>query len=147
MNPVWTVRVGLARDRSASVRARSHGLVVGQPLDFGASAAGASALEVFLGAVGSDVLLRFCDLCERRRIPVDQAEVRIDGRLGNALVALGVVGEEGDPGLAEVAVAAAVASPSPEEEIRAVWEAALARSPLFVTLERSTTLRPTLQIL
>ncbi len=143
----WTVRVGLARDGSANVRTRAHGLVLGQSIDFGASTPGASALEVLLGALGADILLRFSDLCDRRRLPLDQAEARVDGSLGNELFALGVVGEEGDPGLAEASVVLSIASPATAEELHCVWQEVLARSPLVATLRKSATLSLELQML
>lgn len=147
MNLAWTVRVGLARDGSARVRTRMHGLAIGQPLDFGASSPSASALEALLGALGADVLLRFRDLCERRRLPIDQAEVRVDGQLGNALVALGVVGEEGDPALAQASVTLSVASPAEQNQLENVWQEVLARSPLVATLRKSASLSLELQML
>ena len=147
MNLAWTVRVGLARDGTANIRTRSHSLVVGQSIDFGATLPGASAVEVLLGALGSDVLVRFRDLCDRRRYPLDQVEARVEGRLGNALYALGVVGEEGDPALTEASVTLAVVSPATEEALRSVWQEVLNRSPLVATLRKSTTLTLDLQLL
>jgi hypothetical protein len=147
MNPSWTVRVGLARDGSAGVRARTHAFAVGQPLDFGGAAPAASALEALLGSLGADLLLRFRDLCARRRLPLDQAEVRVEGQLGNALVTLAVVGEEGDPGLARAAATLSVASPADPEALQAAWTEVLRRSPLVATLGRAAPLDLRIQLL
>lgn len=147
MNPTWTVRVGRTPNGIASVRTKAHGLEIGQALDFGAKAPAPSALETFLGAFGADLLLRFSDRCERARLPIDQIEARVDGTLGNALVALGVIGEEGEPGLATATVVLTVASPSSESELRAVWDDVLARSPLIATLNRATHLTCEMRLL
>ncbi|MBV6458863.1 MAG: hypothetical protein HONBIEJF_02002 [Fimbriimonadaceae bacterium] len=147
MNPAWTVRVSSTRDGSAGVRARKHGFAIGQPLDFGGDAAGPSALEALLGALGADLLLRFRDLCDRRRLPLDQCEARVDGRLGNAMVALGVIGEEGDPALTQASVTLSIASPAAESALQSVWQQVLAASPLVATLRKSTDLDLDLQLL
>lgn len=147
MNPGWTVRVSSTREGSASIRARQHSFAVGQPLDFGAASAGTSALEALLGALGADVLLRFQDLCERRRLPLDQCEARVDGRLGNALVALGVIGEEGDPALDSASVTLSIASPATSDELRSVWQHVLTVSPLVATLRKCAELDLNLQLL
>lgn len=143
----WTVRASLARDGSATIRCRSHGLTVGQPLDFGATAPGTSALELLLAALASDLVLRFHDLCERRRLPLDQLEARVQGLLGNELVALGVVGETGDPALAEANVTLSVASPADPGALRGVWDDVLARSPVLATLRKGAALTLDLQLL
>lgn len=140
MNPTWTVRVGRTPQETASVRTKSHGLEIGQALDFGAKAPATSALEAFLGALGADLLLRFADRCDRARLPIDQIEARVEGALGNALVALGVVGEEGEPGLESVTVVLTVASPGADDDLRGIWSDVLARSPLVATLRRATDL-------
>lgn len=140
MSPTWTVRVGRTPHQTASVRTKAHGFEVGQPLDFGAKSLAGSALEAFLGALGADLLLRFLDQCDRRRLIVDQIEARVDGTLENALVALGVVGEEGEPGLASTCVVLNVASPSPADQLQQAWADVLTRSPLATTVARATRL-------
>lgn len=147
MNPSWTVRASLAADGTATVRTRSHSLKVGQALDFGAASQGTSSLELLLGALCADVLLRFRDLCDRKRVALDQAEIRVSGQLGNALVALSVVGEEGDPGLSSATVLLSVASPAAEALLQDVWQEVLARSPIVATLRKCAHLTLDLQIL
>lgn len=146
MNPSWTVRVGRTRLGPARVRARAHGFDISQPLDFGAKAEAPSAIEALLGALGADVVLRFSDLCERRRLPLDQIEAKVDGTLGNALFALGVVGEEGDPGLAKATLRLTIASPASSDALHDAWDEVLRRSPLVATLARATCLSHELKI-
>lgn len=147
LNASWTVRVGRTRLAPVRVRTRAHGFDVAQSLDFGAKAEATSALEAFLGSLGADVVLQFTDLCDRRRLLLDQIEAKVEGRLGNALVALGVVGEEGDPGLSDVRLTVLLASPADPDDLRAAWDEALRRSPLVATLGRSVTLTCELKLL
>jgi hypothetical protein len=147
MNPTWIVRVGRTRPQTFTVRTRAHGFDVGPSLDFGATNAAPAALEAFLGTVAADLLSHFTDLCHRRRLPIDQIEARIDGTLGNALVALNVVGETGDPGLESIVISVSVTSPSKDSLLRAAWDEALLRAPLLVTLRRATSLTTELRIL
>jgi hypothetical protein len=100
-----------------------------------------------LGALGSDILLRFQDLCDRRRLPIDQVEARITGSLGNPLFALGVVGENGDPALSQASVLLSVASPAVPDDLEAVWQEVLKRSPLVATLKKCATLHLQMQLL
>jgi uncharacterized OsmC-like protein len=147
LNQTWTTRVGSTREGTAIVRARAHSFAIGQPLDFGGEAAGASALEALLGALGADMLLRFRDLCDRRRLPIDQIEARVTGQLQNALFALGVVGEEGEPSLSEASVTLSVASPATPEALQSVWNEVLKRSPLVATLRSGANLNLKMQLL
>jgi hypothetical protein len=147
MNPTWIVRVGRTRPQLFTVRTRAHGFDVGPSLDFGATNAAPAALEAFLGTIASDLLSHFTDFCHRRRLPIDQIEARIDGTLGNALVALNVVGETGDPGLESVVLSVSVTSPADEASLRNAWDDALLRSPLLVTLRRATSVQTELRIL
>lgn len=147
MNPRWTVRVGRSQAKIAHVRTRAHGFDVGQPLDFGAKSDATSALECMLGALGADLLLRFSERCERSLIPLDEAEVRVDGTLGNALMALGVVGENGNPGLEQIVLKLSVTSPETPNALRAVWDSVQEQSPLVATLQRACALDLQLEIL
>lgn len=131
---VWTARVTAeARDR-ASVYARRHRFDVGKPLDFDAESESVSALEYVLGALGADVLNGLRAAARRRHLDLDGAEATVEGRLDNPLVHLGVVGEDGHPGIAEARVKVYASSPDPEEAVRAAWTDALERSPLVHTL-------------
>jgi hypothetical protein len=147
LNHTWTTRVGSTREGTAIVRTRAHSFVVGQALDFGATSPGTSALEVLLGALGADIVLRFSELSERRRLPIDQIEARVIGQLQNELFALGVVGEEGEPSLSEAIVTLSVASPATSEALQSVWMEVLKRSPLVATLRKAATLNLEMQLL
>lgn len=147
MNSRWTVRVGLSQDATALIRTRSHGVAVGQPLDFGATAPAPSSFELMLGALGSDLVLRFADRCRRMRLPLDECEARVESGLDNELVTLGVRGETGSPAASSFAVRVSVTSPAPSHSLQLAWDDVLAQSPLVATLQRACPLSLQLEIL
>jgi hypothetical protein len=77
---------------------------------------------------------------------VHDAELRLEARLGNPLVVLGVVGEAGSPALAAVAGTLFVGSDGGEAQIHALWDRACMRAPVFATLMHSASIHITLRI-
>jgi OsmC-like protein len=132
---VWRARVTAEAPDRSSVYTRRHRFVVGKPLDFDAESEAVSAIEYALGALCADVVSGLCAAAKRRRVHLDGAEGTVEGRLDNPLVHLGVVGEEGHPGISSVLVKVYASSPDPEEDVRDAWEEALERSPLVRTLQ------------
>ena len=59
---------------------------------------------------------------------------------------LGVIGEEGHPGLETVRVKVYVSSAAPEEEIQRVWNEMLEKSPLARTFQSVINLELDLQV-
>lgn len=143
---VWRTRVSPEGPRRASVYARKHSFLVGAPLDFDQEGDTVSALEYLLGALGADVLNGFRAEAERRRLPLDQVEVKVEGRLDNPLTYLNVVGETGHPGLSHASVMVYASSPAPEQSLREAWAESLDRSPLVCTLRPSVALALDLRI-
>lgn len=131
---VWTARVTAQAGDRASVYVRRHRFDVGEPLEFDAESDSVSALEYALGALGADVLNGLRRAARRRRLHLDRAEATVEGRLDNPLVHLGVVGEEGHPGIEEVRVKVYASSLDSDEAVRDAWAEALERSPLVRTL-------------
>ncbi len=131
----WSVRVSASDRKLASVFARKARFDVGSPLAFDAEDPRTSAFEYLLGAVGADLVAGMKELCHRRRLEVDSVEALVQGELGNALVHLGVVGEDGDPGLAFLAIKVFVETLEEEGDIRGVWDEVLRRSPLYNTFK------------
>lgn len=132
---VWTARVTAEEHDRASVYVRRHRFDVGKPLDFDAESHSVSALEYTLGALGADVLNGLRRAARRRRLHLDRAEATVEGRLDNPLAHLGVVGEEGHPGIDEVRVKVYASSLDSDESVREAWDEALERSPLVRTLQ------------
>ncbi len=114
--------------------ARAHSFEVGAALPFDLEGSRVTALEYLLGALGGDLIGGFRALARRRRLTIDEIEATVDATLDNPLTHLGVVGEEGHPGIERVAIRVHVAALESEDVVREVWDEAVRRSPLMRTL-------------
>lgn len=132
-NHAWTLRVHSGQPGRATAYVRRHCFEVGVPLQFDEEYEHVTALEYVLGAIASDVAVGFRRLAKRRRLDVDRVEAFVRGEVDNPLTFLQVVGEEGHPGLAKVAVRFYVSSIDPPGRVDAVWEETLRTSPLVRT--------------
>jgi len=132
---------GLVRVVTGNVTLAVEGAL---PLD--EKSAHPSALDLFVGALAADLLTALDREATRAGTALHEAELRLTARLDNPLVALGVVGESGSAGVAGIAGALAVSTDSSEGELRALWERALLRSPVHVTLSRTTPIRIDLRL-
>jgi hypothetical protein len=106
---------------------------------FHADGAHGAALDHLLGALAADVVLGLAREATRAGVGLHAVEARLSGVLGNPLVALGVVGESGSPGLTVVSGSLYVGTDAPDETMRELWTLALARAPVFATLSRCAT--------
>jgi uncharacterized OsmC-like protein len=142
----WGVRVRATADGGTTAYARSRSFEVGAALPFDVEASRTTALEYALGALGGDVIGGFRALARKRRLAIDEVEATVDATLDNPLTHLGVVGEEGHPGIVRLAIRVHVATLEPEEAVRAVWDEAVRRSPLMRTLAAAAQLDVVLQV-
>lgn len=141
----WGVRVASAGE-TATVFARRAQFPIGRPLSFDLQEPHPTALEHLLGAVGADLVNGLQEVARKRRLQVDQVEAQVDCRLQNPLTYLGVVGEEGHPGVESLAARVFVSSLDPAERVHAAWEETLRRSPLVNTLKSSVRLDLSLKV-
>jgi uncharacterized OsmC-like protein len=147
VNPfVWTVRVRADLQRAVTVHARNHAFPVGDSLSFRPTDEHPSALELLLGALASDLTSTFTALARKRRLPLDTLEVALTCTLHNPLISLGVIGEEGDPGIARIEGAFYVSSDAEEEKLQELWEETQQRAPLYNTLANATELAVRLRL-
>ena len=142
----WTVRVGTGGDGPSTVYVRRSQFDVGDPLHFDPEYEHVTAIEYLLGAIGGDLVGGLKRLLRRQGLQVDDVEAVLTGKLNNPLTYLGVIGEEGHPGVDRVAATVYVSSAESEERIRQAWEEALKRSPLVNTLRSAVRLDLTLQM-
>jgi uncharacterized OsmC-like protein len=137
--------------RTAARIARAYGR--GQSFDIGSQAsvreadAQPSAVEYVLGALGGDLVCGFERAAEGQGIPVHAIEITLNGRLDNILTHLGVVGEQGHPGLAAIEGTAYVNSDADEAAVERAWQRTLDRSPLYNTLTRCARVTINLRII
>jgi hypothetical protein len=144
--PSWSLRVRSDGIDRATVYTRHNQFTVGAPLSFDREYDRTTALEQALGALGADVVNGFTVLADRERVEIDDVEATVQAELDNALTYLGVVGEEGDPGLTRVEVKVYASSPAHEPTVRKVWEKARRRSPLVNTLRACVDLELSLKL-
>ena len=114
MSP-WGVRVRATAAGGTTAYARSHAFEVGAALPFDVEGSRITALEYLLGALGGDLVGGFRIVARQRRLVIDEIEATVDATLDNPLTHLGVVGEEGHPGLERVAIRVHIATLEPEE--------------------------------
>lgn len=143
----WDIRAHSTARDSVQVYARQHAFRVGAPIHFDVEYGEITALEYVLGALAADVVGSFRALAHKRRLDVDQVEALVHGDLQNPLMYLGVVGEQGDPGIERLALKCYVSSLDDEEDVKRVWEEALARSPLARTFTEAGTLEISMQVI
>ena len=142
----WAVRVHSVGPAHARAYVRNHTVEVGQAASFQESDERPSAVELVLSALGGDLVGGIESLARRRGIALDGVELSLTGELGNPLVVLGVVGEEGDPGLARVEGTLYIGADAEPEVVEDLWRTVQARSPLWATLARACTLSVALRL-
>ena len=116
---------------------RSQQVRVGAPISFDEQHPLPTALELMLGALGSDVAVSLLALASKKRVEIDHVEVVVEGTINNPLVWLGVVGEQGSTALEQAQVKVYVGTLETPERVHPLWNEAIARSPLVSTLTRA----------
>jgi hypothetical protein len=94
-------------------------------------------VDALLGALGADLLECTRKAAARLRLSVLDAEIALECSLANPLLALGVVGEYGDPGIERITGALYVSGDFSDQELERVWLEARNRSALATTLSRA----------
>src|SRR5262245_47655031 len=142
----WLLRVSTTPQSGATVFVRKHQFAVGAPVQFDVEYKAITALEYVLGAIGADIVNGLQSLAGKRRVEIDHVEAVVQGELNNPLTYLGVVGEDGHPGLEKVQVKVYVASVAAAEDIQRLWQEVLHRSPLVHTFQSSLQFDLSLQV-
>jgi len=139
-NYVWKVRVRWQEGMEAKAFVRNHAFVVGQPASFDTEDKAPSAIEYVLAAMAGCLAVGYQWRASRRSIQVFNLEVSLQARADNILVFLGLE-DEGHPGLGEITGRIFVDADADEEELRALWEETVLRSPVTQSLVRQVPLR------
>src|SRR5258708_1750911 len=126
----WNLRVRSTGRGHARAYVRTHQFEIGAPIHFDEQYDHVTALEYVLAALGADLVNGFHILARKRRVSVDHIEAVVSGEINNALTHLGVVGEEGHPGLERIVIRVYVGSEDSEERLWQVWYDMLEKSPL-----------------
>lgn len=146
MEPRFSVRATARQGSPATAYVRARSFEVGLPLTFDPEYGHVTALELVLGAVAGELVTGLLRLARERRLAVHHVEAVCDGELDNPLTHLGVVGEEGHPGLVGLSVKVFVDSDEDEAGLRRAWDETLARSPLVHTFRSVARLDLTLSL-
>jgi hypothetical protein len=136
----WHVRVRSTGRGQATAYVRQHQFAVGEPIHFDAEYDQVAGLEYLLGALGADLVAGLRRAASRRRIAVDHVEAVVSGTLNNPLTYLGVIGEDGHPGLERVVARVYVGADQDDEALREAWREAVGRSPFVGVLRRAVEL-------
>ena len=143
----WTLRLRWLGELATTVYARNNAFTVGQPASFKAGDPHPSAVEYLLGALGADLTNGFQIQASRAGLTIDAMEFSVAGRLGNVLVFLGVIGEEGNPGFSEITGTLYVSADAEEATLQEIWQTTLARSPIYNTLKPTVHLNLALRVM
>jgi hypothetical protein len=143
---VWTVRVRTDAQRAITIHARNHAFSVGDPLSFRPVDDLPSSLEMMLGALAADLTGTFRALARSQRLHLDALEFAATCRLNNPLIHVGVIGEEGHPGIEQIEGTLYVAADAEEDTLHSLWEETQRRSPLYQTLQGAVPLSLRLQV-
>jgi hypothetical protein len=147
MDFTWTTRLRWLGDRATTVYARNNAFTVGPPASFTAGDPHPSAVEYLLGALGADLVNGFARHAARAGITVDALELSLAGGLGNALVYLGVNGEEGNPGVSRISGTLYVSAAAEDDALQQVWQTTLACAPIYNTIKPNVDLALELRVM
>lgn|SRR5689334_3273133 len=141
----WSLRVRWV-DGHARAYARAQSFDVVEQASLRESDPHPSAIEYLLGALGADLAWGLRRAAERRSLVIHDLELSLAGRLDNALVHFGVIGERGHAGLKSVTGAAYVSAEADSSEVEEAWREAIERSPSYQTLSRAADISIALRI-
>lgn len=137
LEPSSKIRALTCPDGHVRLVTRNLSFDADQQLGLDPGASHPAALDLLVGALAADLLAGLGREAARTGVSLHDAELRLEARLGNPLVALGVVGESGSPALAAVQGTLFASGDVGESQIHGLWERACARAPVLATLRTS----------
>jgi hypothetical protein len=132
-----SIRAAVSKDEQVKLYARGNMATLGKGWSFDIAEPAVTGAETMLGVLAADVLGLFVRLAKQQRIVVDEVEATLSVQLTDPLVHLGVIGAEGATSYEKFSLRAYLGTSAPEPQIRALWELALLRAPLYQTLHRT----------
>jgi uncharacterized OsmC-like protein len=134
----WRARTRSTGHLKSTVYCRNFSFDVGQPASFEEKDKYPSALEYLIGALSASLSTSFSTESAKAGLDIDDIEITIRCKLENILVHLGL--EDGDPSISSIDIKCFITSMDDEKKVKEVWEDTLKRSPIYTTLQKSTTL-------
>jgi uncharacterized OsmC-like protein len=142
----WRSRVTWESGFKAKAHTRTHVVSFDEPEGLGTNDTAASAHEHLLSAIGACVTVGFILNATRQGIKVDNLEIQLEGHFQNILK-WADLDDEGNPGYGAVAIKGYVQADAEEEQLRAIWQKAVAGSPVLQSVSRPTEVRTELAVL
>ncbi|MCD8511551.1 MAG: OsmC family protein [Bacillus sp. (in: Bacteria)] len=130
----WVVRTSSGQGLTAKIHSRNHSFTAGQPAEFSAKVEAPSAVDYLLASLSSCLLVGFKSHGSRRNVVIDHMELTLKGKLDNVLYHMELE-DTGSSRITEIKGSFYITSPNEEEELKAVWENTLERSPIYQTLK------------
>ena len=143
---LFPVRIQRTRAGVARAYARAQSFDVASQASVRETDDAPSAVEYVLGALGGDLVIGFERAAEGQGVSLHAIEISLNGRLDNILTHLGVIGEQGHPGLAAIDGTAYIGSDADESEVHRAWQRTLDRSPLYQTFTRCAAVTITVKV-
>jgi hypothetical protein len=146
ISPSCELRALACPDGHVRIVTRNLTFDAAQQLGLDPEASHPAALDLLVGALAADLLTGLAREAARAGVPLHDMELRLAARLGNPLVALGVVGEAGTPALASVQGTLFVSGDADEAGLLSLWDRACAHAAVFATLRLSASVHITLRL-
>lgn len=134
----WRLRTRSTGHLKSTVYSRNFSFDIGQPVSFEEKDKYPCAVEYLFGALAGSLSTAFATECAKDNLEVDDIEISLSGSLNNILAHMGM--EEGDPSIKEIELKCFASTFDEEEQVQAVWERTVARSPLAATLQKAVAL-------
>jgi uncharacterized OsmC-like protein len=133
----WRSRVTWAGGFRAKAHMRSHAVDFDEPEGLDTQDTAASAHEYILSAIGACMTVGFILNATRQGIRVRNLEVALEGNFENILKWADLA-PDGNPGYGGIKAKLFVQADADEDTLRALWDKAVAGSPVTQTVARAT---------
>ena len=133
----WRSRVTWDGGFRAKAHMRTHTIDFDEPAGLDTNDTAASAHELLLSAAGACMTVGFILNATRQGIRVRNFEVAVEGNFDNILK-WADLDDSGNPGYGSIRAKAFVQADADEATLRALWEKAVAGSPVTQTISHAT---------
>ncbi|MGX6446598.1 OsmC family protein [Patulibacter sp. S7RM1-6] len=141
----WTARVTWEEGFRTRAHVRGHTIPFDEPADLAADDTAPTPHEHVLSALGACLAAGLVMHATVAGIALDALEVEVSGTFDNILRWAGLA-ESGSPGFRGLEVRATLGGDAPEEDLRDLWDRALAGSPVAQTLAHPTPVSSVLRV-
>jgi uncharacterized OsmC-like protein len=141
----WTARVTWRGGFAAQSKVRRHTIEFDEPAAMEADDSAASAHEYLLSALGACLITGFVLHATTERVRLDSVELSLTGSFDNILRWAGL-SATGNPGYRSIQVTAQISGDADEDQLRNLWDRAVAGSPVMQTITNPTPVFTVMQV-